>query len=529
MLKFFGGGSGSVVPVIDNKCHLKKDIIENVNASIGVLGPPGAGKSSFCNAYYKIRFNTNKMFFEMSSSTSSYTKGIWMLKEEERMKIPQNIDRDILDVEGFQVDDINSWKYVMIISFICSEIIILNRNTRWDDSKKVLNIIKNSLKKMKESNIPKILKKIYIQLDDEDEIAEFNKKLEEIGYAHDSIPSITIIPLYLPSFDKTTLKKYKKDVMNIPEYMENLEKVFKELTLNENEQSISTFIKYIDNLNMALDGKMNFDAQGIIKDLENEYNVCYETWYNQKKNQLLKLDLTDIEDIDETFDSYVDRQNLDFSFAENLEELTFYGSSDEFDKYYKSFGKNKEFQVNKDIFYNTYENKKSEKQIQINRLGNEKQQKLGELESYYIKIKRKIDTYFGNLVFYSDIDSKYKHCNMDISIDLDDEKSSYLQKLYEYYDKKIKDIKAEWESQITRAKFKSKCQCEGRLECKNGHQLNGDCINCGKCNGKLYWVDGPTHHYICENCEIINILTSTVCASCGAEVYCKPKFTSYRP
>jgi hypothetical protein len=134
---------------------------------------------------------------------------------------------------------------------------------------------------------------------------------------------------------------------------------------------------------------MNFDAQGIIKDLENEYNVCYETWYNQKKNQLLKLDLTDIEDIDETFDSYVDRQNLDFSFAENLEELTFYGSSDEFDKYYKSFGKKKEFQVNKDIFYNTYENKKSEKQIQINRLGNEKQQQLCDLESYYIKIKKK--------------------------------------------------------------------------------------------------------------------------------------------
>ena len=192
---------------------------------------------------------------------------------------------------------------------------------------------------MKESNIPKILKKIYIQLDDEDEIAEFNKKLEEIGYADYSIPSIIIIPLYLLSFDKTNLQNYKKDVINIPAYMENLEKVFKELTSNKSEQSISTFIKYIDNLNMALDGKMNFDAQGIIKDLENEYNVCYETWYNQKKNELLKLDLTDIEDIDETFDSYVDRQNLDFSFAKNLEELTFYGSSEEFDKYYKSFGK----------------------------------------------------------------------------------------------------------------------------------------------------------------------------------------------
>ena len=117
-----------------------------------------------------------------------------------------NIDRDILDVEGFQVDDINSWKYVMIISFICSEIIILNRNSRWDDTKKVLNIIKNSLIKMKESNIPKILKKIYIQIDDEDEIKEFNDKLKGLGYTSDSIPTITIMPLFLPAFDKQTLK-----------------------------------------------------------------------------------------------------------------------------------------------------------------------------------------------------------------------------------------------------------------------------------------------------------------------------------
>lgn len=87
-----------------------------------------------------------------------------MLKESERMNIKGKIERDILDYEGFQVDEIKSWKYFMIISFICSEIIILNRNTRLDDTKKVLNIIKNSLLKMKESNIPKLLKKIYIQM-----------------------------------------------------------------------------------------------------------------------------------------------------------------------------------------------------------------------------------------------------------------------------------------------------------------------------------------------------------------------------
>lgn len=61
---------------------------------------------------------------------------------------------------------------------------------------------------------------------------------------------------------------------------------------------------------------MNFDAQGIIKDLENEYNVCYKTWFNQKMNEILKLDLTNINDFDETFDSFANRQNLDLSFDE---------------------------------------------------------------------------------------------------------------------------------------------------------------------------------------------------------------------
>ena len=86
---------------------------------------------------------------------------------------------------------------------------------------------------------------------------------------------------------------------------------------------------------MALDGKMNFDAQGIIQDLKEEYEVCYETWKNKRKKELLNLSLSDIDDLNETYDEYIDKQNLDFSFQENLTELTFYGSSDEFDKYYK--------------------------------------------------------------------------------------------------------------------------------------------------------------------------------------------------
>ena len=60
--------------------------------------------------------------------------------------------------------------------FCISEIIILNRNTRLDDTKKVLNIIKNSLLKMRESNIPKLLKKIYIQMKKKKDFDDFDNQ-----------------------------------------------------------------------------------------------------------------------------------------------------------------------------------------------------------------------------------------------------------------------------------------------------------------------------------------------------------------
>lgn len=518
-----------VEQITDSKCHLKKNVIQYINSAIGVLGPPGAGKSSICCAYYLINYNMNEMYFEMSSSGVSFTKGIWVLKESERMKIKENIDRDIFDVEGFQVDDIKSWKYVMVISFLCTEIIILNRNTRLDDTKKVLNIIKNSLKKMRDSNIPKILKTIYIQIDDEDEIGNFNNKLKEIGYSPNSIETVTIKPIYIPNITKKELKKVGGNILKNQDYLEDVKKTFESLKVNKSEQSISSFIKYIDNLNMALDGKMSFDAQGIIKDLEDEYNVCYETWKNKKKKELLNLTLSDVEDENQTYDSYLNSQNIDFSFQENLDELTFFGSSDEFDEFYKSFGKKKDFMVEKDIFKDIYDTKINGKNIQKKKQGSEKEKKLADLEEYFEKQKRLIKQYYSSVKFYGSIDSKYDHCNMNIETDLYEEKRRLLNNLYEFYERCEKDLKNEWQTQITKAKYKARCQASGRLECANGHCLK-DSISCGgSCGGSLYWVDGETHYSICEKCQTVSQVNSLVCGRCGAKAYCEPKFYNYKP
>ena len=52
MLSFFSKEPKFVDPITDKKAHLKKEAIQYVNQAIGVLGPPGAGKSSLCCAYY---------------------------------------------------------------------------------------------------------------------------------------------------------------------------------------------------------------------------------------------------------------------------------------------------------------------------------------------------------------------------------------------------------------------------------------------------------------------------------------------
>lgn len=90
-----------------------------------------------------------------------------------------------------------------------------------------------------------------------------------------------------------------------------------------------------------------------------------------------------------------------------MEELTFYGSSEEIDKYYKQFGKDKSFLVDKNIYLDIFETKLNEKKIEENKKGTILQKRLGELEEYFEGQKRNINIYFGSINFYDDIDIKY--------------------------------------------------------------------------------------------------------------------------
>ena len=99
---------------------------------------------------------------------------------------------------------------------------------------------------------------------------------------------------------------------------------------------------------------------------------------------------------------------------------------------------------------------------------------------------------------------------------------------------RIKKVKKKtWENQISRAKWRAVCQCEGELKCENGHTLNNSPIECSRdCEGTLYWIDGPSHYCICNKCEKISTLNGVIWGGktgCGARAKCKPKFTDFIP
>ena len=546
-----------------DEIFLRKDILNLKDGYIACIGPPSAGKSSLCNAFYKTLYGINKELFYVSNSTLSFTKGLWILKEREKQNIKQNMFKDIIDVEGFQVDDITTWKSIMISAYISTDIIILNRNTRLDAVIKILNIICNSLDKMKILGIPYLLKNIWVQIDDED---EKEKCLEYIlkdcfcGFGFfDKFKDkeIKIDMILIEQVDKKTYKKVGGNLLEVEDYLKQVKTAFEKIL----GRSISNPFQYIDNFYNILN---KIDIREVLKkDFENVYSSIKK----RKEEDLLKKYKIDSFkeplNSNETFNEFINRQsNIDFSISVDDVKcrLTFFYDSEECDKIYNEFIKERDFKVDPLIFrqiYNTLIEKvrlKEELEMEMEKL---KKQKLEyeerlkrekEISKKYIekqqayedykRAKIKIEKYFSDLKFYDNIDSfsPYKY---NINGDYDNEtKNNYNKKLEDYYYEKEKMKREEWENQIERSKYECEVHCYGDRFCINGHTISGDCVGCESCGEKgiefnkrlLYWVDGETHHAICRNCNKVRKMNETMTCYCGAKCYSLINFNSdYKP
>lgn len=185
-----------------------------------------------------------------------------------------------------------------------------------------------------------------------------------------------------------------KTLYEIPRYKNAFENFLKKL-LNESENydSVSSLQNYIDEFNYVINGGSLFNKQKIIKDIKDNFNRIYLDNEYKKKIELKGKKLKSLENINENYEEFIKKQNLNFEFEIKNEEFQFYGSSPDYDKYYEELRKNKTFKIDKDIFLDLYKDQKLElelkrkkAEIQIDNLFAEKKE---ELENYFSKLNSK--------------------------------------------------------------------------------------------------------------------------------------------
>lgn len=518
---------GIISLITDGKnITIKKNLLKGIKNFISCIGPPGSGKSTFGSNYYKKLYKVKNNYFEPSGGYLTHTKGIWMISDEERRKITEYTYKDILDVEGFQVDDSKSWKYVIIIAFLSTDLVVLNGNSRWEDVKKMMKIIENGLKRMQKMKIPSILKNIYFLADKKDEIS-VEKLLEILDCDKETFKMIKFQKLYLPY----NHERRGTDLLEYSEYSYNFENILEILNATEKHyNSVSSLINHIDMFNEALNGYTLFNSQTILEDIKLDFNGIYNRNEHKLKNELYQKipnSLRKIDNVNETFEDFINKQiNLTFEFDIDNEEYTFYGVSQSYNDIYEELKKNKTFEVDpKDIFYDYFK-------TEILKLQAKENKEKEEIYNEYEEKKRKINKYFAVLKFNQTIQEIMDYLLIEIDNDQKEFKKMLENELKNYYYNKIEEKDKEWKDQIERAKWKMPVMCYGEMKCKNGHDLKDDPLICGKCKkGYVYWVDSDEKYVVCSHCNEVMKLTENIkCFECGAEALCKIKWIKgYKP
>lgn len=549
--------------------YLSKDLLSQFDGFIACIGKPGQGKSSLCSAYYKVFYGINKEIFSISNATTSFTKGLWILKREERQKIKQNIIKDIIDVEGFQVDDLSTWKYIMIVAFIATDLIVVNKENRMDEVKKILSIVWNSLDKMEKLGLPRIIKNIWIQINRKKKLEKFVDIMESICNKPEKwkAKGIDLHPFLLEAVNEDDLEDANDNILEVESYLKQVKQSFEQIQNLPKYESVSTLLSFIGNFNDTMNGKDTFNMEHIEDEIKNDFNSAYTIIKHRKEKDLLqkykKENFDAPKNSGESYEDFINRQKIDFQFNKDdvIEKFTFYNSSPAFDEIYNKLISNKNFKADTYIFkdyYDTFieevkikeENELERKKLEEMELKNTEERKRKEEElkkkererddalNESEKIKLKINDYYDHLKFYKPIDS-YSSYKYDLKGNYSYEiKNEYNSRIRNYYYEKEKKKRIQWQYQIEKAKYKCLVQTYGENKCKKGHEFSDLNVGCGSCKEKgikyedrlLYWVDADEHYGICKHCDRVRLMDEKVYCGCGEEAECLVKFISgWRP
>ena len=282
---------------------------------------------------------------------------------------------------------------------------------------------------MKELNIPRILKKIYIQKKNTEKTIE--ELLEEFGYDKDIFKGIKFEYIFLPEIDKNSLKK--QDLLEYPEYKKSFEEIVKKLNKTEVYNSVSSLMVYIDNFNDVINAKAIFEREKIFEDIETDFNGVYNKYETKLRNKLYEKIpyLKKLDNLNETFEDFINKQtDLNFTFEIKNEDFTFY--IDNYIDIYEALKKNKSFKIDpEEIFIDFYNQER-------NRLDGDLDKKKQIIINEFSKKVKSIDNYFALLKFYQEIDDRELHLSINVDTDQIKFKEEKENELINYFYKKKK-------------------------------------------------------------------------------------------
>ena len=241
----------------------------------------------------------------------------------------------------------------MIVAFISTDIIVVNRDCRLDEVKKILNIIWNSLEKIEQLGLPKILKTIWIQITDDDDEEYFEDNMKKIDNSFEKwrTKEISIKHILIETIERKKLKKVK-NVLYIKDYLDQAKEAFLKI------QKENTLLGHIENFNNAINGEDIFYIRSIIK---KDFDNCYIIQKNKKESQLLKYYTKDKFkppiNSKESFADFINKQGINFLFPKEdvINKLAYYHCSEEFDKIYYELIYEKDYKADSSIFRYIYD------------------------------------------------------------------------------------------------------------------------------------------------------------------------------
>lgn len=512
---------------------------------VGYVAAPGSGKSTLCSTQLNLMRRDKTDYFTMSSGMETCTKGIMMLKDvAKRNELRFNDPINPLDMQGLE-NERYIYKMIVILCVLCKALVLPSLKPRLPID--AIRSIVEAFKLIDEFNIKAPWPTVFVQIPNRDTFEVGSKQLpREHAAAYIRILCEEEYEFVLPdncAIETFSLPEFKNGNRFDPDYWEGVRNLHQRLLACEdivnNVDRMAYAQRIIDNLDKnSKDFFLHLNQDLFISHAEVEVKLALNRTREQLYSLFSEQRFKQLEN-EITFEEFLlmgkDQLTVDYSSKVDFSKVAFYDAKDAVMKDFVDREKRgmvldmQEEKGLRELHKNAVKNLRERLEM--------KEELLLECAAKYKSwLKHEMDSlcHPDKMRFYDSLalppsllgmsehkrkkllnrykeEAKVKHIPFRAS-------EIIWTNIHEAWGEATCIVKLRWKSMISKAKrWKHQVQvfgsricggCEGKFSSNNVK-----CTSCPK-DGYLFWIDMPTHYYICKGCEKIGVINFAVCSGC---------------